>query len=83
MTLSAKLNNKAFSELQKQVKGKFGVPKTIKLSSLEKFDQGDRLIYHAAYNNNKIVRITAVFGPDGKDGIKSFSFAPVQINQKK
>lgn len=81
-SLSAKMNAKTFSELQRQVQGKFGTPKAIKLASLEKFDQGDRLIYFAAYNNNKLVRVTAVFGPEGKDGIRSITFTPVQMTQK-
>jgi hypothetical protein len=82
--LSAKMNARTFGELQKQVNAKFGTPKEIKLASLQKYDQGDRLTYVAAYSmNNQLVRITVIFGPNGRDGIQSFSFTPIQVPQKK
>ena len=80
--LTSRINAKTYSTLQQQIKAKFGTPKNIKLASLEKFDQGDRLVYFATYGNNQLVRIIVVFGPANTNGLQNISFTPVQLAQK-
>jgi hypothetical protein len=72
-----------FAKMQQQVKQNFGNQKEMKLAALEKFDQGDRLTYIMSYSNNTIVRLVVIFGPNGRDGIRSFTFAPMQVKQEK
>jgi len=78
-TLADKVTPAVYAQMQKQLKTNFGTQKEMKLAVLEKFDQGDRLTYIAAYDTNKMARVIIVFGKNGVGGIQNFTIAPLQV----
>ena len=62
-TLSADLNKalgeKNFAAIQSQVKKQFGSLKETKFHSFERFDQGDRVTYIAAFSKENVVIMTS------------------------
>lgn len=83
-TLSADLNKalgeKNFAAIQSQVKKQFGSLKETKFHSFERFDQGDRVTYIAAFSKENVVIMTFMFGKDAK--LQNFSFSPYKAPEK-
>ena len=79
-TLSADLNKalgeKNFAAIQSQVKKQFGSLK----ETFERFDQGDRVTYIAAFSKENVVIMTFMFGKDAK--LQNFSFSPYKAPEK-
>lgn len=55
------LDKAKLNEMKKEVKTKFGKMQDMKLISLQKFDQGDRVTYLASFSKQQFVRITFMF----------------------
>ena len=83
-TLSADLNKalgeKNFAAIQSQVKKQFGSLKETKFHSFERFDQGDRVTYIAAFSKENVVIMTFMFGKDAK--LQNFSFSPYKAPEQ-
>ena len=52
--LKKAVDEKAFAELQKQVKQRFGTMKEAKLYSFQRFDQADRVTFIASFTKEKV-----------------------------
>lgn len=76
-TLQQKVSAEALPALQKQVTDKFGRLQEMKMVSFERFDQGDRATYLAAFSKEKVVRMIFVFDKDGK--MADFALLPVDV----
>ena len=74
--LKKAVTEKAFVELQKQVKQKMGTMKEAKFFAYQRFDQADRLTYIASFSKEKMVSIVFVFDKQSK--LLDFAFTPVQ-----
>ena len=74
--LKKAVTEKAFAELQKQVRIKFGTMKEAKLFSYQRFDQVDRVTYVASFSKEKLVSMTFAF--DKQNKLVDFAFTPVQ-----
>ena len=74
--LKKAVTEKAFTELQKQVRVKFGTMKEAKLFSYQRFDQADRVTYVASFSKEKLVSM--VFAFDKQNKLIDFAFTPVQ-----
>ena len=74
--LKKAVTEKAFVELQKQVKQKMGTMKEAKLFAFQRFDQADRLTYIASFSKEKMVSVVFVFDKQSK--LLDFAFTPVQ-----
>ena len=70
------VNEKAFTELQKQVRTKFGTLKKAKFITYQRFDKGDRVTYIASFTKEKIVSM--IFAFDKQNKLMDFAFTPVQ-----
>ena len=78
--LNKALGEKNFAAIQKQVKQQFGSLKETKFHSFERFDQGDRVTYIAAFSKENVVIMTFMFGKDAK--LQNFSFSPYKAPEK-
>ena len=74
--LKKAVTEKAFADLQKQVKQKMGTMKEAKLFAFQRFDQVDRLTYIASFSKEKMVSVVFVFDKQSK--LLDFAFTPVQ-----
>lgn len=74
--LKKAVTEKAFAELQKQVKQKMGTMKEAKFFAYQRFDQADRLTYIASFSKEKMVSVVFVFDKQSK--LLDFAFTPVQ-----
>lgn len=74
--LKEKFDEKAFGEMQKQVRVKFGNLKEAKFFAFQRFDQIDRVIYVASFSKEKVVNMVFAFDKDNK--LVDFAFSPVQ-----
>ena len=74
--LKKAVTEKAFTDLQKQVKQKMGTMKEAKLFAFQRFDQADRLTYIASFSKEKMVSVVFVFDKQSK--LLDFAFTPVQ-----
>ena len=77
--LKKAVDEKAFTELQKQVKQKFGTMKEAKFFTYQRFDQADRVTYIGSFSKEKMVSMVFVF--DKQNKLADFAFAPVQQPQ--
>ena len=77
--LKKAVDEKAFTELQKQVKQKFGTMKEAKFFTYQRFDQADRVTYIASFSKEKMVSMVYAF--DKQNKLVHFAFAPVQQPQ--
>ena len=77
--LKKAVDEKAFTELQKQVKQKFGTMKEAKFFTYQRFDQADRVTYIGSFSKEKMVSMVFVF--DKQNKFADFAFAPVQQPQ--
>ena len=73
------VTEKAFTELQKQVKQKLGTMKEAKFFAYQRFDQADRVTYIGSFTKEKMVSIVFVF--DRQNKMVDFAFTPVQQPQ--
>ena len=73
------VTEKAFTELQKQVKQKFGTMKEAKFFAYQRFDQVDRVTYIGSFTKEKIVSM--IFAFDKQNKLVDFAFTPVQQPQ--
>ena len=73
------ITEKAFTDLQKQVKQKLGTMKEAKFFAYQRFDQADRVTYIGSFTKEKMVSIVFVF--DRQNKIADFAFTPVQQPQ--
>ena len=69
------VTEKAFTELQKQVKQKFGTMKEAKFFAYQRFDQIDRVTYIGSFTKEKIVSM--IFAFDKQNKLVDFAFTPV------
>ncbi|MCQ2359148.1 MAG: DUF3887 domain-containing protein [Phascolarctobacterium sp.] len=74
--LKAKVDEKAFGELQKQIKEKLGAAKEINFRAFEHFKDGDRVVYLGSFAKEQNVVITYLFDSTAK--IANFAFTPVK-----
>ena len=73
------VTEKAFTELQKQVKQKLGTMKEAKFYAYQRFDQADRVTYIGSFTKEKMVSIVFVF--DRQNKMADFAFTPIQQPQ--
>lgn len=78
--LGKTMDQKNFAAIQKQVKQQFVSLKETKFHSFERFDQGDRVTYIAAFSKENVVIMTFMFGKDAK--LQNFSFSPYKAPEK-
>ena len=78
--LGKTMDQKNFAAIQKQVKQQFGSLKETKFHSFERFDQGDRVTYIAAFSKENVVVMTFMFGKDAK--LQNFSFSPYKAPEQ-
>ena len=78
--LNKNIGEKGYAEIKKQVKAQFGELKETKFYSFERFDQGDRVTYIAAFSKEKVVIMVFMFAKDGK--LQNFNFAPYKAPEK-
>lgn len=78
--LGKTMDQKNFAAIQSQVKKQFGSLKETKFHSFERFDQGDRVTYIAAFSKENVVIMTFMFGKDAK--LQNFSFSPYKAPEK-
>ena len=77
------LDQAKLNEMKKEVRTKFGKMQDMKLISLQKFDQGDRVTYLASFAKQKFVRIEFMFDVStDAPKIMSFSLAPLEVQQQ-
>ena len=74
--LKKAVDEKAFAELQKQVKQKFGTMKEAKFFTYQRFDQADRVTFIASFTKEKIVSM--IFAFDKLNKLVDFAFTPIQ-----
>jgi hypothetical protein len=74
--LKKAVDEKAFTELQKQVKQKFGTMKEAKFFTYQRFDQADRVTYVASFSKEKMVSM--IFAFDKQNKLVDFAFTPIQ-----
>ena len=79
--LKKAVDEKAFTELQKQVKQKFGAMKEAKFFTFQRFDQMDRVTFIASFTKEKIVSM--IFAFDKQNKLIDFAFTPVQQPEAK
>ena len=79
--LKKAVDEKAFTELQKQVKQKFGTMKEAKFFTFQRFDQADRVTFIASFTKEKIVSMIFTF--DKQNKLVDFAFTPVQQPEAK
>ena len=77
--LKKAVDEKAFTELQKQVKQKFGTMKEAKFFTYQRFDQADRVTYIGSFTKEKIVSM--IFAFDKQNKLVDFALTPVQQPQ--
>ena len=73
------VTEKAFTELQKQVKQKLGTMKEAKFFAYQRFDQADRVTYIGSFTKEKIVSM--IFAFDKQNKLVDFAFTPIQQPQ--
>ncbi len=64
--LKAKLNEKAFENLKKQLRANFGNMKEAKFFAFQRFDKVDRVVYFSYFNKQKKVNILFYFDKQKK-----------------
>ena len=77
--LKNKITGQVYTELQKQVKNKFGTVKESKFYAFQRFDQNDRLTYSGSCS--KVNLVAFVFSCDKRGKIVDFSITPIQQNE--
>ena len=78
-SLKTKLTPAVYAGMQKTLRQQFSNQTEMRLVSVEKYDQGDRLTYLLAYGQGQQARVVFTVGPNGQDGLHDFTIAPVTI----
>lgn len=78
-TLKADINEKAYKDLSKQIKEQYGNVKEVKFYNFQRFDQGDRVTYVAAFDKEEAVAIMLAFDKDKK--LANYVFTPLQVEK--
>lgn len=78
-TLKANINEKAYKDLSKQIKEQYGNVKEVKFYNFQRFDQGDRVTYVAAFDKEEAVAIMLAFDKDKK--LANYVFTPLQVEK--
>ncbi|MBQ7760075.1 MAG: DUF3887 domain-containing protein [Acidaminococcaceae bacterium] len=79
--LKQAVDEKAFGELQKQVRTKLGTMKEAKFFTYQRFDQADRVTYIASFSKEKMVSMIFAFNKQNK--LVDFAFTPIQQQEAK
>lgn len=79
--LKQAVDEKAFGELQKQVRTKLGTMKEAKFFTYQRFDQADRVTYIASFSKEKMVSMVFAFNKQNK--LVDFAFTPIQQQEAK
>lgn len=66
VSLKEKFTEDTYTEMQKQIKDRFGRLKELKFYSFQRFDKMDQLVYMASYSKEKLVSVTALFNKENK-----------------
>lgn len=77
--LLAKMDEKSFNGIKKEVKTKFGDLKEVKFYSFERLGEQDRVTYLASFSNEQLVSIVCVFNKDNK--MIEFGLLPLKVEQ--
>ena len=78
-TLKTNVNEKAYKDLSKQIKEQYGNVKEVKFYNFQRFDQGDRVTYVAAFDKEQAVAIMLAFDKDKK--LTDYVFTPLQVEE--
>ena len=78
-TLKTNVNEKACKDLSKQIKEQYGNVKEVKFYNFQRFDQGDRVTYVAAFDKEQAVAIMLAFDKDKK--LTDYVFTPLQVEE--
>ena len=78
--LKIDLNEKQYTDLQKNVKDKFGILKEAKFYSFQRFDQGDRVSYLVSFDKQPIS--TIIFAFDKNQKLENYAIVPLQKKTK-
>ena len=78
-TLKTNVNEKAYKDLSKQIKEQYGNVKEVKFYNFQRFDQGDRVTYVAAFDKEQAVAIILAFDKDKK--LTDYVFTPLQVEE--
>lgn len=78
-TLKTNVNEKAYKDLSKQIKEQYGNVKEVKFYNFQRFDQGDRVTYIAAFDKEQAVAIILAFDKDKK--LTDYVFTPLQVEE--
>lgn len=78
-TLKINVNEKAYKDLSKQIKEQYGNVKEVKFYNFQRFDQGDRVTYVAAFDKEQAVAIMLAFDKDKK--LTDYVFTPLQVEE--
>lgn len=66
-------------KLTKQIKEQYGNVKEVKFYNFQRFDQGDRVTYVAAFDKEQAVAIMLAFDKDKK--LTDYVFTPLQVEE--
>ena len=77
--MKADINEKAYKDLSKQIKEQYGNVKEVKFYNFQRFDQGDRVTYVAAFDKEEAVAIMLAFDKDKK--LANYVFTPLQVEK--
>ena len=67
------------SIISKQIKEQYGNVKEVKFYNFQRFDQGDRVTYVAAFDKEQAVAIMLAFDKDKK--LTDYVFTPLQVEE--
>lgn len=81
--LQQALTKDKLNEMKKEVRTKFGKMNDMRLISLQKFDQGDRVTYLANFAKQNLVRVEVFFNVSAEEPkVMSFSLTPIEVKQQ-
>lgn len=78
-SLKAKVNEKSYETLQKEIRDNMGVLNNAKFYMYQRYDEGDRLIYVADFSKTKLMAIILYFDKEQK--MTDFTIAPLTKRQ--
>lgn len=78
-TLKTNVSEKAYKDLSKRIKEQYGNVKEVKFYNFQRFDQGDRVTYVAAFDKEQAVAIILAFDKDKK--LTDYVFTPLQVEE--
>ena len=81
--LAQKVTPESFAALRKGVGDNFGSLTNVTFRALEKFPDGERLVYLADGQNNKKAMLIVIFQKDGRQQVTDFAITELKPQQKK